>query len=278
MKHPHRLDRIAFARRQSPDWASLSRDYRAGLPIDPARYVPDHPVPHFPADIVGLIAAWNASFRPDFFTCRSIIGDIAARSLAAVRNAVHFSYEDSVEIAHLSADEHFVLFFHDDDDVFAADVFGRLAATAAWQADTCVFPLYRVAERLVTYVKDGHPAEGVWGSRSGFFYRFHSNNYGLSSRLCTPQHLAGMKDHIAASDYATAQGFGESVLPFAISATIKTPCSASALTQLREGSAAYAPKVADFGKRYADPRLPASHTWLREPLAEIAALFREIAG
>ena len=39
-----KLDLIAFARRQSPDWASLSADYRAGRRLDPARFVPAHPI------------------------------------------------------------------------------------------------------------------------------------------------------------------------------------------------------------------------------------------
>jgi len=270
-------DLIAFARRQSPDWAGLSRDYQAGLPIDPARYVPDHVIPEFPADIVELIAAWNAAFTPDFFTCRASIAEISARNLAAVRNAVHFAYHDIAGIAKLAAAKQFVLFFHDDDDVFAADLFERMAATTAWQADTCVFPLYRVADTLVTYVKEGHAVEAVWGARSRFFYRFHSNNYGLNSRLCTPAHLRGMKDHIAASDYAAARGFGEAVLPFAMSATIKTPCSASALMQLRDGPVSFTRKIKDFAGRYAKPALPDSHAWLRDSLARIAAVFHEVA-
>jgi hypothetical protein len=49
------------------------------------------------------------------------------------------------------------------------------------------------------------------------------------------------------------------------------PRSASALFSCGKA------QIADFGKRYADadPKPPASHAWLREPLAEIAALFRE---
>jgi hypothetical protein len=48
-------DLIVFARRQAPDWAGIAADYRQGLAIDAARYVPRQTIPSFPADIVALV-------------------------------------------------------------------------------------------------------------------------------------------------------------------------------------------------------------------------------
>jgi hypothetical protein len=84
------LDSIVFIKRQSPDWAALSADYRAGRPIDPRRYVPDHDIPTFPDNIEALIDAWNRRFGIDFFTVRHIIAQLCDQTIRAVRGAVSF--------------------------------------------------------------------------------------------------------------------------------------------------------------------------------------------
>jgi hypothetical protein len=170
-----------------------------------------------------------------------------------------------------------VLFFHDDDDIFAPDLLARLRAHDIPQHDVSVFTLPRVHTDLFTFVRDGEPAGAVWGRRKGFDFRYQSNNYGIDSRACTAAALRGMKDHVEASAYATAAGLRDGVYPFSISATVKTPCAASMVPGLLAGERGYRKTIAAFAKAFAKPAPPPELDWLRAPLAAIAALFREVA-
>jgi len=123
----------------------------------------------------------------------------------------------------------------------------------------------------------GAEAEFIWGRRQNFHFRFQSNNYAISSRICTEQLLRGMKDHVEASAHADRLGLTETVLPFAISATVKTPCAASVVGGLVADKAAFIRDMAAFAARFAAPDLPDPMAWLRDPLAEIAAMFGQLA-
>jgi hypothetical protein len=267
--------RLVFARRQSPDWAALAADYRAGHAIDPRRFVPDHPIPGFPEDIAGIIAAWNASFNADFFTCRARLAALSAASIAAIPGAVCFDHDDIDGILGIAAREDFWLFFHDDDDLFAPGMAARLQAGIG-NADLAVFPLYRVHNDLFTFVREGAAAEFIWGRRQSFHFRFQSNNYAISSRICSPAMLRAMKDHVEASAHADRLGLTETVLPFAVSATVKTPCAASVVGGLVADKPAFVRDMAAFAGRFAAPDLPDQMAWLRDPLAEIAAMFGQL--
>jgi len=268
--------KLVFARRQSPDWAALAADYRTGRTIDPRRFVPDHPIPGFPDDIAGIIAAWNASFATDFFTCRARLSALSAASIAAIPGAVSFAHDDIDGILAFAARQEFLLFFHDDDDLFAPTMADRLQPGIGG-ANVAVFPLFRVHNDLFTFVRDGAEAEFIWGRRQNFHFRFQSNNYAISSRICTKQLLRGMKDHVEASAHADQLGLTETVLPFAVSATVKTPCAASVVGGLVADKAAFIRDMAAFAARFAAPDLPDPMAWLRDPLAEIAAMFGQLA-
>jgi hypothetical protein len=269
------LDRIVFARRQSPDWAGLAADFRAGRAIDPTRYVPDHAITGFPPNIVELVDAWNATFRHDFFTCRARIAALSAQNVASVQGGVSVAYDDFERISALAAQSRFLLFFHDDDDFFAPDMLYRLMDM---DADVCVSPLIRVFNQTVTYVRDGEAAEVICGARSRFFFRYHTNNYGISSRMCTPEILRGLKDHQDGSDFADQAGLRDAWVPFNVSATVKTPCSASILHGLITDKPAFTQQMAQFGAMFAASRWPARLDWLGAPVREIGALFAQVAA
>src|SRR5580700_9497325 len=82
------LDRVVIVVRQSPDWASLARDWHAGRPIAPERYHPPRPVPDFPDDITALIEHWNRLSAVDFFTCRLALKAIAQVMLGRIERAM----------------------------------------------------------------------------------------------------------------------------------------------------------------------------------------------
>jgi hypothetical protein len=269
------LDRIVFARRQSPDWAGLAADFGAGVEIDPARYVPDHPITGFPANIVDLVDAWNATFRPDFFTCRAMIAALSARNIASVQGGVSVAYDDFDRISALAAESRFLLFFHDDDDFFAPDMLARLTDL---DSDVCVFPLIRVFNQTVTYVREGEAAEVICGARSRFFFRYHTNNYGIGSRLCTKEILRGLKDHQDGSIFADQAGLRDAWVPYNLSATVKTPCSASILHGLVAEKPAFTQQMAQFGAMFAASRWPARLEWLGAPVRRIGALFGHVAA
>jgi hypothetical protein len=261
-----------FIRRQSPDWHGLSLDFRKGLDIDPSRFVPDHHIPAFPADIKALIGQWNHRFNIDFFTCRSIISRLSENNISAIPNSARFEYHQHSWLIDLANREEFHAFFHDDDDFFAPYISQRLSAHGAENFDTVVSPLFRVNASLCTFAKSGHPVDFLWGSRFPFYYRFHTNNYGIHSRICSPEVLRGMKDHILASSYADREDFSELVLPSAISATVKTPCSASFLPKVFSSDAELKRQFEGFITRFSRPDLPPEYIWLSEPLEKISGL------
>jgi hypothetical protein len=272
------LGRIVLARRQSPDWDALAADYRAGRPIDPRRFIPHRSIPGFPAEIERIIAAWNRRFRIDFFSCRAYIVAVARQALAHVENAAHVAYDDLHALSELAEQSRFIVFFHDDDDFFAPDCYARLAAHGVPAYDVSVFPLPRVHHDVFTFVRDGADAETIWGRRKSFDFRFQTNNYGIDSRIGTPELWRGMKDHVEASAYATAHGLTEGVYAFPVSATVKTPCSASMLHGLLENGRAYRKTIGAFAERFAHPDPPPALRWLTAPLQSIGTLLGAVAA
>lgn len=206
---------------------------------------------------------------------RAFIASLSRQNLAAVRGATHFDHDDVLGLTALAARRTFLLFFHDDDDFFADGMLARLNAVDM-AADTCVFPLLRVHQDLVTFAPPESDIDFTWGRRQPFFYHFHTNNYGIHSRLCTVANLKGLTDHIDGSAYALQAGFSQAVLPFVVSATVKTPCSASMMPALLSDPPQFLRQMAGFAARFADPRLPAQYAWLERPLRQIADLFTRV--
>ena len=265
-------ENVVFVRRQSPDWSGLARAYREGGRIDPRRYLPDHEIPGFPPNVDRAIDRWNERFRIDYFSARSVLAALSERNIASIPRAKTFAYTQTREILDLALESRFVLFFHDDDDFFSGDLAANLGSLADG-VDVHVFPLFRVHSDLITFVRDGQETEFVWGTRRNFDFRFQSNNYGIESRLLSEQLLTGMKDHVEASHYADAHALREALYAFPVSATVKTPCSASHLPLLLDRPRDFERDMNAFVRRFSRPGLPAAYDWLAHPIQLIAHLF-----
>ena len=263
---------VVLALRQSPDWAALAADYRSGRVIDAARYVPASPVPTFPDTIEMCIAAWNASFHVDFFTCRAALQAIARRTLDAVRGGTVLTREQWRECL---PNGPFRLFFLDDDDWFAPDTVARMAAVG--DEDVAVFPLLRLDAKPFTFVRALRPGSPVIGFPNRFSHRYQTNNYALHSRVCTPPGLASLSDHITASEEAVRLGLKDRYYDVMVSATNKSPVSASVIYRLPDDPLAFRGLVRDFVTSLRGLRLPDHSAWMREPIDETADLFARAA-
>ena len=264
---------LVFALRQSPDWAALAADRAAGIAIDSARYIPPHDVPTFPANIETCISGWNAWFNVDFFACRAELQRIARTTLDAVQGGVVLARPDWVK--GLSPGP-FRLFFLDDDDWFAPDTLARMAAVG--DEDIAVFPLLRLDWRVFTFVRELRPASPVIGFPSRFSHRYQTNNYALHSRLCTPETLALLADHMIASAEADRLALRDRYHDVLVSATNKTPASASVVARLPGDPAAFRVLVQDFVAAFRSLDLPDHAAWMREPVRLTADLFDRALG
>lgn len=267
-----------FVRRQSPDWWALARDYRSGQFIEPSRFIPGGDIPGFPNDVQNLVAQWNERFSIDFFTCRGILSNYSCRSVKNVPNSQHFTENEIDEIIKCADTSSFFLFFHDDDDLFAPALTSVVAKVDAAQWDTIVFPLFRASADTFTFVRANCEADFIWRRHENFHFRFQTNNYGLSSRLCSHDNLAAMKDHIHASAFASKESFNELVLPSVVSATIKTPLSASRLPALFANPEHIESQFKKCIEIFAAPGLPPDYAWLAEPLSGIAQLLEAVCS
>lgn len=269
------LEQIVFVRRRSPDWQGLANCYEAGLPIDPSSYKPEVRVRGFPEDIVKCIRVWNETFPVNFFRCRGVLKEISERSLRQVSNAVILTEERIDELPAITNGLHSLVFFFDDDDLFAPGMFELLSDTDFSRCDVAVFPLIRLAEIIGTFVRAGHPARVVVGGREDFRHRYHTNNYGIAG-IAHTDHLMNMKDHMQASTYADQYEFHDRYFDILISATNKTPCSAQHLGRLPSRIHEYRA----FIRRYVDSlgrlKVPPELDWLSEPLSATIKLFAEI--
>lgn len=268
-----RPTRVLFAVRQSPDWSHLAARFAAGEWIDPAAYVPARHVPTFPPRIAACIAAWNRGYAVDFFACRAALKTIAAETLAAVADGAVFA------AGNWPADwpaTPFRLFFLDDDDWFAPDTAARIALVGA--EDVAVFPLLRLDVPVFTFVRLRRPESPVIGLAGGFSNRYQTNNYGLHPRLCTPERLTRLADHIAACAEAERMGLSDGYYDVMLSATNKTPVSASVLERIEQDPAVFRARVVAFVAALRTITLPAHAAWMASPIRRTADLFARALG
>jgi len=270
------LDRVVIVVRQSPDWAALARDWRAGVAIDPSRYHPPRAIPDFPDDIMALIARWNALSAVDFFSCRTRLKEIAQGTLRRIERAM---VVPCAELPRAMADlegARFMLLFCDDDDWFAPELFSTLSAQDFHGADVAVFPFVRLGWQTCTFEHPRLPPRAAVGPRREFLQRYHTNNYGLASHMWQPAHLAAMQDHFDASAYADRMGFVDRQFAMIIGATNKTPCAASFLRTVVADAAMFGPVIDQRLHELRSHEIPDQLSWLREPLAATIGLFEAV--
>ncbi len=263
---------IIFVRRQSPDWEKLSQDFRRGETIDPSRYVPDHTIPGFPERVDRLIDKWNAKFKIDFFTFRAVLANLSSKSISSVMESRSFSYCDLPVVAEILAKNDAYCYFHDDDDFFAPYLAAVINEDET-QADAIVTPLFRVGVPTFTFFREKTATSFIFGESRPHDFRYQTNNYGIHSRRCrSTADLAALKDHVLASKFADAEGFVDRCLPTPVSATIKTPGSASTLPQSVNCDDRSHRIFDAFIKEIPLELLTKQYMWLADPLRDIIRL------
>jgi hypothetical protein len=264
---------IAFVCRQAPDWRALSEDYRRGIPINPSRYVPSHPIPGFPNRIDLLISQWNKRFSIDFFSFRHVLAELSKRSIAGVENHYRFSYGELTGAAELGARAGGFVYFHDDDDFFAPHL-ASIVGMRRDEPDALVTPMFRIGTDAFTFVRDGCTPDVLCGPPRPHDFRYQTNNYGIASRHCQRvEQLRALKDHVFASFYADKEGFRDEILPFVVSATVKTPGSASMLPVIFRSEQCL---VRSFELVIATLHTSLVPPWLSRPLHTIATLVERV--
>jgi len=261
--------RVVLAIRTSPDWAALARDSAAGLAIDPARFAAPEDIVSFPGDIAALIAKWDAISRVPFFECRRRLKEIAAATWRRV--------EDGRVLASAAVGgEDDLVFFCDDDDWVAPDLVARTRALETAGVDALVFPLIRLGVPSFTFGREGGAVTHPVGPVRPFGFRYQTNNYGLTRRAFERAGVASLIEHVRASQTADRLGFVDEYVPLAVSATNKTPCSASLLTQIVADREAFMRFLAAYLEGLKRLVIPAAHGWLAGPLWETIRLFEAV--
>ncbi|MSP03161.1 MAG: hypothetical protein EXR07_19255 [Acetobacteraceae bacterium] len=267
------LDRIVFARRQSPDWEALARDHEAGQLVDPVRYMPPPEVPGFPPDLPLCIRTWNNVFPVNFFRCRAILKRISEDCLGPIGPSVLMSADRLSELAAIVGDQRFFLFFFDDDDWFAPDIFARLTSLDLERCEIAVFPLVRFGNDIITFVREGQPARVVVGAPRRARFRYYTNNYALSAKIAFSDHAPHLRDHILGSRYGDRLDLGDTWFDAVISATNKTPCAGSSIRELPADPVMYREAILRYADNLRRVDLPLDAEWMAAPLRETSRLF-----
>jgi hypothetical protein len=270
------LDCIVFVRRQSPDWRALMRDHEAGAMVDPSRYRPPSDVPGFPGDTVGCIEVWNRTLSVNFFRCRHILKQISDQTVSLVPNSICIDDDRLGELPELVGASRFLLFFFDDDDWFAPHTFERLEALDLDQCDIAVFPLPRLGDDIITFIRPAAGARIIVGSRVDCTFRFQTNNYGISNRLALSDHLPNLRDHMLASEYVAKLNIRDPYYDVLISVTNKTPCSASSLDRLRDDPGEYRASIRRYVENLERLPLPRELAWMASPIGETVKLLKAV--
>lgn len=263
---------VLLIRRQSPDWTLLSNDYYHGRTIDPQRFIPDHEISGFPQNIATLIGNWNDRFAIDFFTYRAILEDLSLKSAKAVEHARVFEFADLDAIVHQTQREECFAWFHDDDDFFSPNLSHLTDSLPETQGlpDVLVTPLIKIGHKTFTFARDGLKPDYTLGKLRPHSYRYQTNNYGIHSRhLRSAAQIIALKDHIAGSAEADRLQFVDGLLPSVISATVKTPASASSLPLTLANEEAVQKHFAVFLDTLEGISLPTELEWIAKPIRTI---------
>ena len=270
------MSHVVFVRRQSPDWFSLSEDFRNGRNPSPDRYVPDHDIPGFPKNVTALIAEWNRRFRIDFFTFRATISTLSRENISNISNSVIFTYEKIAEAFSRMTEDGTYFYYHDDDDFFSSSITSVLDGVQT-RADVVVTPLIRIGTENKTFCRNEANPAFVCGERRPHDFRFQTNNYGIrGGTRISLDGFQSMKDHVQASHYADANGLTDLVLSDIVSATVKTPGSASMLPCMLTDTGNITRIFDTFLWNCTRAGLPPSYDWLAHPLQKVARLAENV--
>lgn len=273
------LTEVVLVRRRSPDWTTLASEFRQGLSIDRSRYIPpDGDIPGLSVHLGDDIDRWNTRFKTDFFTYRSALARISDTNLRQVGQARHYRFSDRAALMDVAARADTYFYFHDDDDFYAPHLLAGIQSDDT-SFDAIVSPMFRIGQRISTFVRRGFEADWIWGERSTPGGRYQTNNYGIHGRHCaSAAGLLAVTEHVHASAYGDRQGFVDRVLATPLSATIKTPGSASAMHQVFESEDRLRQMFETFLQTLATIALTDQHAWLLEPVRQVRQLVACVYG
>ncbi|MCF7223759.1 hypothetical protein [Marilutibacter chinensis] len=266
---------IVFARRASPGWGALARDYAAGVPVPPARFFPFHDL-RFSREIPDLIERWNRLAAVSYFECRARLCEIADSTLARVDGAIRIDWTEVPAFLANRSDERLLLFYHDDDDWFHPSLERMLGGIDISAVDAVVFPFLRLARSLTTFSFQGAPTAAAIGRCEVFRYRYCTNNYGLTARALARS--VDLVEHTQASETAEALGFVDMQVDAVVSATNKTPCSASWLFRLPGNKAGFDRYIRAYVETLEGISIPTESRWIQSPLRQTIDLFESVVG
>jgi hypothetical protein len=267
------IDYVVLAMRASPDWGLLARDYAAGVPVPPSRYFPFHDL-RFSREIPHFIERWNAFSPVSYFACRHKLREITDANLANVERVIRTSWTHVPVLLDDLGEARLLLFYHDDDDWFHPALAELLRGIDIKLVDTVVFPFLRFASSVTTFTRDGNPTTGAVGRLEQFRYRYCTNNYGLTSRALSKR--VELVEHTMASNVAEALGFIDLQVDKIISATSKSPCSASWLSKLPDNKVAFCRYIMDYVQTLEMVEVPAESRWVEVSLRNTLELFRSV--
>ncbi|KLD69262.1 hypothetical protein Y887_17820 [Xanthomonas pisi DSM 18956] len=274
MSTPERAWVIVLAKRSSPDWKALARDYAAGMPVPPTRYFPFHD-PRFPREVPDLIDRWNRLSNVSYFECRARLCEIADQAARRVDGATVITWTEVATYLARRSDGRVLVFYHDDDDWFHPSLAGMLDELDVTSVDAVVFSFIRLASVLTTFTFQGVRTAAAIGRCEAFRYRYCTNNYGLTARALS--RAADLVEHTDASAAAEAFGFVDLQIDAVLSATNKTPCSATWLSRLPDTKCGFDRYIRAYIQTLEGMEIPAQSNWIERPLHQTIDLFRSTA-
>ncbi|MBK1629756.1 hypothetical protein CKO31_03170 [Thiohalocapsa halophila] len=301
---------IYIVRRQSPDWHELATTFSRDGTFDAGALLPS-PLPiGFPANLLELVALWNATFCLDFFTVRARIADIAEENWQSLDGVAVYQQREIGNIAQaMIAAGRGAVCFVDDDDWFAprlATVLKGLSRSKShivrWAA-----PLYDGK----LYVRFAPRFFGKWAARSyewasarnwarALYERVFralarrpnfgeflpsdlvlmTNNYAVQARYVSEmQSIACLRDHVEAALLVQRTNLKLRSLPNEwLSLTNKHPCSAGVLGRADNSDDTEA-WLKTHVRRFADAatafRAPSELAWAEPLIRATGHVFRD---
>ncbi len=265
--------RPILARRGAPDWASLARDHAEGIKVRPERYFPFHDL-RFSREIPALIELWNRLSCVSYFECRARLCLIAEANNRLVERAQLIESAQVDAVLGDSTRTEPVLFYYDDDDWFRPDLADIIDSVDFSTIDAAVFPFLRLASNVTTFTFTGETTQGAIGDCERFRYRYCTNNYGLTRRAITRS--KSLVEHTDASQAADALGFADLQIDRIVSATSKTPCSASWLMWLPRTRPEFESYIRKYVGILEAVEIPDESLWIEQPLRQTLELFRQV--
>jgi hypothetical protein len=272
-----KIDHVVFALRNAPPWKELDACYEKEGKVVSNLYLPQITVPHFPNNIAHCVDAWNKSYAINYFKVRSMLAEIAASTRNENEGSMTIRVEELENyLKNLTPKTRAAIFFTDDDDWFHPKVL-EIINSLNWENEKInVFPLIRFDTDVSTFVREGESCETLVGFQKKCHFRFQTNNYSVPNTPYFSSILPELFDHITASSTAEKLGVNDQWHDVILSATNKSPCSATILPGILKNKDEFSDVVRRYVETIRNIHLPDKASWCGGYLEEAALLFEEV--